>query len=80
MVTMAMQAEVTTIKDKLENFLNSISEDAEAIYQDKFSKDDLPAASKRKLGRAIRTIKDWDTHGNAKTMTNRLRVLSCSTR
>ena len=56
MATMAMQAEVNTIKEKLDNFLNSIRDEAEATYQDKFTKDDFPAASKRKLTRAIRTI------------------------
>ena len=55
---MDMQAEVTAIKEQLFSYVNSIREEAESIYQNKFSKEDFQAASKRKLGRAIRTIKD----------------------
>lgn len=58
MATMSMQAEVNTIKEKLDNFLNNIRDEAEATYQDKFTKEEFPAASKRKLTRAIGTIQD----------------------
>lgn len=49
---------MTAIKVKLVNFVNGVREEAQSIYQDKFSKDEFPAASKRKLGKAIRTILD----------------------
>ena len=57
-VTVDIQVEVTAIKEKLVNFVNSVREEAESIHQDKFATDELPAAYKRKLGKVIRTIQD----------------------
>ena len=49
---------MAAIKEKLVSFVNGIKEDAEPIYQDKFQKEESPAAAKRKLGKATRTIID----------------------
>ena len=58
MVTVNMQADMTAIKEKLVNFVNGVRAEAKSTYKDKFFKDEFPAASKRKLGKAIRTILD----------------------
>ena len=55
---MNKQAEMIVIKEKLINFVNGVREKAKSIHQDQYSKDEFPAASKRKLGKAIRTILD----------------------
>lgn len=52
------QPEVAEIKEKLASFVNSVREEAEAIYQDKFQKDEFPAGAKRKLAKAARVILD----------------------
>ena len=74
-----MQSEVADIKGKLVSFVNSMKEEAESIYQDKFSQEDFPASAKRKLGKESRIILDdfcsGSCVGHASTMLTRQMLL-----